>query len=151
MHSDTSVATAGIKACCACGTDVAGQPRMKDSHGRYWCVPCGEADQKRKAVTSTTAHCAGCHKEFSKGKLDKHGEHWFCKGCWKKRSKAQQHGTRVMAGTTSAVPAPPAFAGAAVAAGDGGSAADRKRVLLMAAILIFLVLISVLFNFVWAG
>src|SRR5687768_13482073 len=95
MSSDTSIASAGIKACCACGTDVAGQPRMKDSHGRYWCMPCGEADQRRKAITSTTANCAGCHKQFSKGKLDKHGEHWFCKACLKKRTKAP--GTRVAA------------------------------------------------------
>src|SRR5215213_6801433 len=127
MSSDTSIASAGIKACCACGTDVAGQPRMKDSHGRYWCVPCGEADQRRKAITSTTANCAGCHKPFPKGKLDKHGEHWFCKGCLKKRTKAQ--GTRVSAAPAvaggSSAPAPaaahaPSHSGAAVAMSGGG-------------------------------
>ena len=153
MSSDTSIATAGIKACCACGTDVAGQPRMKDSHGRYWCMPCGEADQRRKAITSTTAHCAGCHKEFSKGKLDKHGEHWFCKACLKKRTKAE--GTRVAPAAAAATAAggssapSPSHAGAAVM--SGGDPGDRRRILLLAAVLVVLVLISLLFNFVWSG
>jgi predicted Zn finger-like uncharacterized protein len=28
------------KFCCACGIDVAGQPRTKDAEGRYFCNPC---------------------------------------------------------------------------------------------------------------
>jgi len=45
MSNDTSFASvAVVKTCCACGTSVSGQPRMKDSQGRYWCVPCGEAE-----------------------------------------------------------------------------------------------------------
>src|SRR3954470_6002196 len=87
MSNDTSFASVAVKSCCACGTDVAGQPRMKDSQGRYWCVPCGEADQRKKQMAATEAPCAGCHKMFAKGKLDKHGEGFYCKACLKKRTK----------------------------------------------------------------
>ena len=161
--SDTSVASVAVKSCCACGSDVTGQPRMKDSQGRYWCVPCGEADQRRKAMTATTANCAGCHKPFPKGKLDKHGEHFFCKTCLKKRTKTS--GTAVAA---AAAPAP-AAAGAsgtatsltaiinsaaastptAGAAAHGGGSGDQRRVVVMSSVLAVLVLFWVLVTFVW--
>jgi hypothetical protein len=41
--------SASVKRCVACGRDVAGTKRMKDSQGRYWCVNCGEADLAKKA------------------------------------------------------------------------------------------------------
>ena len=160
--SDTSVASVAVKSCCACGSDVTGQPRMKDSQGRYWCVPCGEADQRRKAMTATTANCAGCHKPFPKGKLDKHGEHFFCKTCLKKRTKAS--GTPVAAaapapaaagsGTASPLSAIINSAAAAStssggAAAHGGGSGDQRRVVVMSSVLAALVLFWILMTFVW--
>jgi hypothetical protein len=121
---------------------------MKDSHGRYWCLPCGEADQRRQAMASPTANCAGCHKPFPKGKLDKHGEHWFCKACWKKRTKTQ--GSRVSPAATADSRVAASGSGAAVAI-SGGNPGDRRRVMMLAALLVAPVLISLLFNYVWAG
>jgi hypothetical protein len=154
--SDTSIASVAVKSCCACGADVAGQPRMKDSQGRYWCVPCGEADKRLKALTATTANCAGCHKPFSKGKLDKHGEHFFCKACLKKRTKAHGPGVAAAAAAPSAATASPsslmaaASAGAATASPEGGPG-ERRRVAVLTTVLVALVVFAVLMNFVWAG
>ncbi len=144
MPTETSM---GLKACCECGADVAGQPRMKDSQGRYWCVPCGEADQKKRAIASPTAPCDGCHQQFAKGKLDPLGGHFYCKACLKKRSRA---------GGTHASPTAPALAASTnVASHTGGVAAvsrshsgDSRRTLLMAAILVALLLFALLYNFV---
>lgn len=133
--SDTSV---GMKQCCACGVDVAGQQRMKDSQGRYWCVPCGQADQRKKMMTATHLPCAACRKTFAKGKLNKDGEHFFCKACLKKRTAASRRTTG--AATT-----------AARATGHGASAVaaapERRRLITMVAVLAMLILFAVLFNF----
>ena len=43
-----TTASTVAKRCVACGKDVAGAKRMKDSQGRYWCVDCGMADQRKK-------------------------------------------------------------------------------------------------------
>jgi predicted RNA-binding Zn-ribbon protein involved in translation (DUF1610 family) len=52
--------SAAVKRCVACGRDVAGTKRMKDSQGRYWCVDCGEADLKKKTkVASKSASSSG--------------------------------------------------------------------------------------------
>jgi hypothetical protein len=143
MSTETST---GMKSCCACGADVAGQPRMKDSQGRYWCVACGEADQKKKAIASPTAPCAGCHQAFAKGKLEKLGEHFFCKACLKKRSKVG--GSRV-------TPAAPAMAASTTHAHAGGAMAmprgghgDHRRAIMMAAVLMVLILFAVFYHFV---
>jgi hypothetical protein len=127
---------------------------MKDSQGRYWCVPCGEADQRRKAMSAVTANCAGCHKPFSKGKLDKHGEHFYCKACLKKRTKAD--GTRVFAAAAAAAPAGTAAPATAVPAAAasvtrGAAPGERRRVAVLATVLLALVVFAVLFNFVWTG
>ncbi len=42
--------TTGAKLCCKCGRDVTTAKRMKDREGKYWCLPCGTADQKQKSV-----------------------------------------------------------------------------------------------------
>lgn len=153
MPTDTSVAT---KTCCACGADVTGQARMKDSQSRYWCMPCGEADQRRKQLTSTHSLCAGCKQSFPKGKLDKQGDYFFCKGCLKKRSRVtstSSSGHATVAGapgittrTTTTV-----MRSSAAGANSSGETSDRKRVVLMAAVLLVLILASVLFNFIFAA
>jgi hypothetical protein len=121
---------------------------MKDSQGRYWCMPCGQADERRKLAAATHLNCAGCHKLFSKGKLDKDGDHWFCKACLKKRS-------RVAAAAAHRAPAPgtqPGMAAAAATtvAAEDAPAGDRRRTMILAAVLVALLLISLLFNFIFA-
>jgi hypothetical protein len=138
---------------------------MKDSQGRYWCVPCGQADQRRKAITATTANCAGCHKPFPKGKLDKHGEHFFCKACLKKRTKAPSAVAPAIAGAASAAgaasgtttslsaiissAAAASASSSAGAAAHGGGSGDQRRILVMSSVLGALVLVWVLITFVW--
>jgi hypothetical protein len=43
-----TAASTVAKRCIACGKDVTSIKRMKDSQGRYWCVDCGMADQRKK-------------------------------------------------------------------------------------------------------
>jgi hypothetical protein len=163
MSNDTSIATAGLKVCCACGADVNGQPRMKDSKGRYWCVPCGEADQRKKQITSTTAPCHGCHKPFPKSKLDPHAGAWYCKACLKKvKSGKAMHGGADSSSTGTWHMGPGISAAASnadhpaqhhVVGGGGVSRAqvpttDRKRLVIMASVLVALVLLALVMNFV---
>lgn len=144
MPTETSVA---IKTCCACGADVTGQPRMKDSQSRYWCMPCGQADQRRKQLTATHAHCAGCKQSFPKGKLDKQGEHFFCKGCLKKRSRAA---SVAAANATSAGHETTVKASGVAARYADDSGGDNKRVKVMTAVFLLLVVVAVLMNYVFA-
>ena len=149
--SDTSTA---MKSCCACGVDVTGQPRMKDSQSRYWCMPCGQADQKRKMAASTHLACAGCRKLLPKGKLDKHGEYFYCKPCLKQRTKAAAAEVEASAATSSSSSGSPAIAARTRHSGMTGAATaesgERRRVMMMMALLVTLILISVLFNYVFA-
>ena len=161
MSNDTSIATAGLKVCCECGADVNGQPRMKDSKGRYWCVPCGEADQRKKQITSTTAPCHGCHRPFPKGKLDPHAGAWYCKACLKKVKSGQGHtiaahadssatGTWHMAPGISAATTNtdrPAISHAPASRAQAPSV-DRKRLVIMASLLVALVVLALVMNFV---
>jgi hypothetical protein len=133
---------------------------MKDSQSRYWCMPCGEADQRRKQLTSTHGLCAGCKQQFPKGKLDKHGDYFFCKGCLKKRSRtgataaSSGSGTVMMSGVAGDSAAAPAAAAAerpshsARKASSGGG--GNRRVVVMATVLGVLILLSVLFNVFFA-
>jgi hypothetical protein len=45
-----STATVSVKRCNGCHKDVTNDQRMKDASGRYWCVTCGAAQQKKKAM-----------------------------------------------------------------------------------------------------
>jgi hypothetical protein len=166
MSNDTSIATAGLKVCCACGADVNGQPRMKDSKGRYWCVPCGEADQRKKQITSTTAPCAGCHKPFPKSKLEPHASAWFCKSCLKKvkSGKAPVHAAGSDSSSTGTWHMGPGIAASTTntdrptlghghAGGAGRAEApttDRKRLVIMASVLAALIVLAVVINFMMA-
>ena len=162
MSNDTSIATAGLKVCCECGASVNGQPRMKDSKGRYWCVPCGEEDQRKKQITSTTAPCHGCHKPFPKSKLDPHAGAWYCKACLKKvkGGKAVAHGG-TDSSSTGTWHMGPGIAAAASNADHPASAhaspsrapaptADRKRLVIMASVFVALILLALVINFVLA-
>ena len=95
----------GMKVCVACGADVAGRKRMKDSAGRYWCYDCGVADRKAKAaggdgapITSSDARpsmgqcplCKGVYPEADLLNSDRHGGRKICDRCHNKRKKADK-------------------------------------------------------------
>jgi hypothetical protein len=153
MSSDTSVNA--IKVCCACGADVTGRARMKDSQSRYWCIECGEADKRRKALSGVTDMCVGCRKPFPKAKLKKHGEYHYCPTCLANRthSGSKSGVTVAAAAATAANDAPFGIAtaggGGAIVAASSTSHSERKRVLVLAGVLALLILLSILFNFVF--
>jgi len=72
-----------VKACVACGKILNGQKRMKDSHGRHWCVECGKHDQQRKpkAVAVPSAACDGCRQTFPVHQLSKSHGKSYCIAC----------------------------------------------------------------------
>jgi hypothetical protein len=78
--------TLSAKKCVNCHKDVSNGKRMKDSSGRYWCVRCGEADQKKKAAVSGEL-CASCGNRFPSAKLTKMGASKICRGCVKRQNK----------------------------------------------------------------
>jgi hypothetical protein len=145
-----------IKVCCACGADVTGRPRMKDSRSRYWCIECGEADKRLKALSGVNDMCVGCRKPFPKAKLKKHGEYHYCPTCLANRT--QSHGDS-HSGVTPSSPVPAAHdapfgiaalgGGAAAVAASSASHPERKRVLVLAGLLALLILLSLLINFVF--
>ena len=144
MPSNSSTIGPAVKACCQCGTDLSGQPRMKDSQQRYWCVPCGEADQRKKQMTATHLPCVGCRKQFPKAKLNKHGEHFFCKPCLKKRTAAEASAHKAEEKLHSGIGS--AHSSGAAAANAPNS--DKRRALVLALLLVALILFSLLYNFV---
>jgi hypothetical protein len=74
----------GAKYCCKCGSDVTGGKRMKDSGGKYWCLPCGQNDQKKK-IAATGVICAGCGEQYPNSQLTQLGGQKYCSGCLKKQ------------------------------------------------------------------
>ena len=86
MAVDTSEASAvAQKVCCTCGKIVSGRKRMRDSEGKYWCIPCGKADQekKQKLIAGVIA-CSGCYKPFPVKKLKEYGSSTYCPACYRK-------------------------------------------------------------------
>ncbi len=81
----------GEKFCYKCGTNVSSSKRMRDSSGRYWCIPCGETDKKKKAASIGTL-CGGCGEQFSPSKLTKLSGQFFCSECIKTRYKDKSGG-----------------------------------------------------------
>jgi hypothetical protein len=67
-------ATASVKRCNSCHKDVTHDQRMKDGSGRYWCVACGTAHQKKKALLAAE-HRAQSKANRSKGA----GKGWLVK------------------------------------------------------------------------
>src|SRR5207302_6292444 len=83
--------TAGAKICCECGADVTHARRMKDHQGRYWCVPCGEADQKRQR-RDANGICFGCGESFVGIQLFEIAHQRFCGRCLKLRREKELSG-----------------------------------------------------------
>jgi hypothetical protein len=126
---------------------------MKDSQSRYWCIECGEADKRRKALSGVADMCVGCRKPFPKAKLKKHGEYHYCPTCLANRthtgSRSEAPAAAVAAPSHDAPFGVAAAGGAAAIASASASHPERKRVLVLAGVLAFLILLSILFNFIF--
>lgn len=62
---------------------------MRDSQGKYWCIACGEADQrKRKGAQDVT--CAGCSKTFPQSAVTTVNMLPYCAKCAKRRKSASR-------------------------------------------------------------
>ena len=90
MSVNATAGTVKKKICVKCGRDVTGAPRMKDHDGRYWCVPCGEADRRHQAH-ALGGICEGCGESFSKTLLLDIAGQSLCPTCRKKKF-AKDHG-----------------------------------------------------------
>jgi hypothetical protein len=64
---------------------------MKDSGGKYWCLPCGQKDQKKK-IAATGVICAGCGEQYPNGQLTQLGGQKYCNGCMKQQTKSSGGG-----------------------------------------------------------
>jgi hypothetical protein len=62
---------------------------MKDHHGRYWCIPCGETDRRHKAHAQGGI-CEGCGESFSASQLMEIAGRFLCGPC-RKRTFANGH------------------------------------------------------------
>jgi predicted nucleic acid-binding Zn ribbon protein len=83
-------ATAVTKRCVKCGLDVSDEKRMKDANGKYWCIPCGQADSRVKhASDKPSVACADCHATYPPGQMETVGGEVVCKGCLVGRRKAE--------------------------------------------------------------
>lgn len=71
----------GEKRCVACGKDVTRGKRMKDSAGKYWCLECGMADQKKKGGVSGESICPECKQAVETVKLVRFQDRYVCKAC----------------------------------------------------------------------
>jgi hypothetical protein len=80
------------KICCICGADVAGQPRMKDKTGAYFCIPCGKADSQKKHSVGTP--CKDCGNKFPDEQLHLHNGEKVCEPCLGKRREKQRENSR---------------------------------------------------------
>jgi DNA-directed RNA polymerase subunit RPC12/RpoP len=70
------------KVCYACGMDLTGRTRFKDSLG-YWCKHCHRADElRRKGVT-----CSSCGRDFPESKLIEFDGVLRCATCEKERQR----------------------------------------------------------------
>lgn len=75
------------KMCTACSADVTGKPRMKDSHGKYWCIPCGEEDRRKKGKGDNVgAGCPICKKMVPAVTLMKLNGRFVCPHCFKSQA-----------------------------------------------------------------
>ena len=130
MAEVASATAKTAKVCCKCGRSVSGQKRMKDSEGRYWCLPCGQADQraKKKGASGTTA-CAKCGTATPAKQLKEYGRLSYCKKCFKKVTHTSNPG--FVAGLF----------------GGGGESSPRNKILIIA--LVLLGVISLLYNYVF--
>src|SRR5579871_4340643 len=76
------VSTGAKKFCNKCGTEVTHAPRVKDEHGNYYCVPCGQAVELQQ-MHIKGGICEGCGESYSKSQLMMLGGKQLCQRCRK--------------------------------------------------------------------
>jgi hypothetical protein len=128
--------TTTVKQCCACGKNLNGQKRMKDSQSRYWCMDCGTEDQKKKMMSSGGGNtCGSCGEMFPEHQLSVFGSKKLCAGCIKRKNK----GPGMMETITGAL-------GSLRGSGGGGGSANKKKLVAMLAIMGLLAAIAIWTN-----
>jgi len=118
--------TSTTKACVACGKNLNGQKRMKDSQGQYWCMECGTEDKRKKLMSSGGGNaCAACGQSFPAHQLSKFGKEQLCGGCIRNRTKGPGL-KQTLAGLFS-----------------GGGQADTGKLYKLIAIMIIMILLTI--------
>lgn len=74
------------KICHRCGRDVAGQPREKDAEGRYFCLPCGEAERTQQMYRESGI-CEGCGESPGQAALVLLAGQNLCPACRRRKFK----------------------------------------------------------------
>jgi hypothetical protein len=97
---------------------------MRDSQGKYWCIACGEADQ-RKRKGSEGIVCAGCSKTFPPASMTAVNLLPYCNGCAKRRKKATRSGESLLSRLSAS-----------------SDQIDKKRLLMMIALMGVLALVA---------
>lgn len=134
MVAQTSISS---KLCCKCGRDVTTAKRMKDREGKYWCLPCGQADQKLKSQ-AVGGMCAGCGESYSASQMTQLGGMPYCDKCLKK--KYQRNGPSALSQLTAVFDL-----SRWIPSGGGGESGGRMKWLLI--FIGILVLVSLAVNF----
>jgi len=83
--------SAVTKFCSKCGRNVAGEKRIKDHSGNYWCVECNRLQQRREKLIEGGI-CAGCGEAFHGPGLTLIGHDTFCARCLRARAKQETSG-----------------------------------------------------------
>lgn len=123
---------AGAKVCRSCGKLLNNEKRMRDSEGKYWCIPCGEADQKNKGRIAGR-RCGVCREIFSETQLvDKKGVA-YCPKCLKQRQK-QKASSSSSSKHSSGGGLKGLFAGSSSSSSSSEGGSNTKRVMVMLAI-----------------
>jgi hypothetical protein len=125
--------TGVVKACVACGKNLSGQKRMKDSQGRYWCMECGAEDQRKKMASGVTSAniCNGCGDTFPVHELSVWGSKRLCPKC-----SPSSKGPGMLATVTGLLKG-----------GGGGGQTDRTKIIIMAIVMVILMAIAFYLNF----
>jgi hypothetical protein len=126
--------TGVVKSCVACGKNLNGQKRMKDSQGRYWCIECGTEDQKKKMAASGVGAnaCSSCGQTFPPHQLSAWGSRRLCPGC-----SPSSKGPGMMATITGIF--------SSLGSGGGGGS-DKKKLIMMGIVMALLAAIALYVN-----
>jgi len=110
---------------------------MKDSAGKYWCVACGEGDQRRRA-SAAGGICAGCGESYSDNQMTQFGGMPYCNKCLKRRYSGK---------TSAAARTASGFSLRGLIPSIGGeSGGGRLKLLLILAAVIAIIVLAVSFR-----
>jgi hypothetical protein len=105
---------------------------MRDSGGKYWCLPCGKTDQQKQAG-ATGAVCAVCNDIFPTSQLSKVGGSMYCAKCLKARDKSHKSQGSGISGLFDLSRYLPS------SGGEGDAAATRKKVIILVVLAVLIV------------